>query len=95
MEKEKFINSKMELSKEDIIYDYYNAEEELIEKLDIEHKIYELEQQCKKQQEIIDKGINYCHSQIDKCKYEQSDDEWECCIEELKGILQILEDKEV
>ena len=31
MDKEEFINSKMKLSKEDIIYDYYNAEEELIE----------------------------------------------------------------
>ena len=57
--------------------------------------IKDLETQLKKQKEIIDKGINYCHSQIDRCKYEQSDDEWECCIEELKGILQILEDKEV
>ena len=55
----------------------------------------DLYDELKKQQEIIDKIINYCHSEIDKCKYEQSDDEWECCIEELKGILQILEDKEV
>lgn len=59
MNKEEFINSKMKLSKEDIIYDYYNAEEKLIEKLGIEHKIYELEQQCKKQKEVIDKAINY------------------------------------
>lgn len=59
MDKEKFINSKMKLSKEDIIYDYYNAEEKLIEKLGIEHKIYELEQQVKKQKEIIDKAIEY------------------------------------
>lgn len=58
MNKEEFINSKMKLSKEDIIYDYYNAEEKLIEKLGIEHKIYELEQQCKKQKEIINKAIN-------------------------------------
>lgn len=55
MDKEEFINSKMKLSKEDIIYDYYNAEEKLIEKLGIEHKIYELEQQVKKQKEVIDK----------------------------------------
>lgn len=59
MNKEEFINSKMKLSKEDIIYDYYNAEEKLIEKLGIEHKIYELEQQCKKQKEVIDKINNY------------------------------------
>lgn len=59
MNKEEFINSKMKLSKEDIIYDYYNAEEKLIEKLGIEHKIYELEQQCKKQKEVLDKAINY------------------------------------
>lgn len=49
----------------------------------------------KKQQEIIDKVKDYCHSEIDKCKYEQSDDEWECCIEELKRVLSILEDKEL
>ena len=59
MDKEKFINSKMKLSKEDIIYDYYNAEEKLIEKLGIEHKIYELEQQVKKQKEVIEKIEKY------------------------------------
>ena len=64
MNKEEFINSKMKLSKEDIIYDYYNAEEKLIEKLGIEHKIYELEQQCKKQKEVFDKAINYIVKEI-------------------------------
>lgn len=41
--------------------------------------------------EIFDEINNYCHSEINKCKYSQSDDEWECCIEELKGVLKILE----
>lgn len=49
----------------------------------------------RKQEEVIEKVCNYCYSEIDKCKYEQSDDEWECCIEELEGVLLILEDKEV
>ena len=32
MDKEEFVNSKMKLSKEDIIADYYETEEELIKK---------------------------------------------------------------
>ena len=59
MDKEEFINSKIKLSKEDIIEDYYKTEEELIKKLGIEHKIYELEQQVQKQKEVIDKAIEY------------------------------------
>ena len=55
MNKEEFINSKIKLSKEDIIEDYYKTEEELIKKIGIEHKNYELEQQIKKQKEVIDK----------------------------------------
>lgn len=71
MDKEEFINSKMKLSKEDIIYDYYNAEEKLIEKLGIEHKIYELEQQVKKQKEVIDKATEKLNSFIGCCKAEK------------------------
>lgn len=52
MNKEKFINSKMKLSKEDIIYDYYNTEEKLVKYLGIEHENYELEQ---KNKELIQK----------------------------------------
>lgn len=59
------------------------------------NKNVNLQQQLKKKNEVIEKACNYCYSEIDKCKYEQSDDEWECCIEELKGVLLILEDKEV
>lgn len=57
MNKEEFIDSKMKLSKEDIIYDYYKCEEKLIEKIGIEHDNYELEQENKKQKEVIDKAI--------------------------------------
>lgn len=45
MTKEEFIDSKMKLSKEDIIYDYYKCEEKLIEKIGIEHENYELKQE--------------------------------------------------
>lgn len=45
MNKEDFIDSKMKLSKEDIIYDYYKCEEKLIEKIGIEHENYELKQE--------------------------------------------------
>lgn len=55
MTKEEFIDLKMKLSKEDIIYDYYATEEKLIEKLGIEHENYELKQENKKQKEVIDK----------------------------------------
>lgn len=34
----------------------------------------------------------YCKSQIRMCKMESSDDEWDCCIEELNGVLEILEE---
>ena len=92
MNKEEFINSKMKLSKEDIIYDYYNAEEKLIEKLGIEHKIYELEQQCKKQKEVIDdckEDISYLLDIIDKnCnELKCTSDEW--------LVIQKYQDKEV
>ena len=56
--KEEFIDLKMKLSKEDIIYDYYATEEKLIEKLGIEHENYELKKQCKKQKEVIDRLEN-------------------------------------
>lgn len=55
MNKEEFIDSNMKLSKEDIIYNYYETEEKLIEKLGIEHELYELKQRCKKQKEVINK----------------------------------------
>ena len=58
MDKEEFINSKMKLSKEDIICDYYKTEEKLIEKLGIEHENYELKKQCKKQKEVINKILD-------------------------------------
>ncbi len=51
MTKEEFIDLKMKLSKEDIIYDYYATEEKLIEKLGIEHENYELQQENKQLKE--------------------------------------------
>ena len=51
MTKEEFIDLKMKLSKEDIIYDYYATEEKLIEKLGIEHENYELKQENKQLKE--------------------------------------------
>ena len=89
MGKEEFINSKMKLSKEDIIYDYYNAEEKIIEKLGIEHKMYELEQKCKKQKEVINNAIEYIKEK-QKIQYKFALSHIEC-----DDLLEILENKEV
>lgn len=64
MNKEEFIDSNMKLSKEDIIYNYYEVEEKLIEKLGIEHENYELKRQCKRQKEVIDKINHILNNQI-------------------------------
>lgn len=67
MNKEEFTNSKMKLSKEDIIYDYYNTEEKLTEKLGIEHENYELQQenkQLKAQIEEYQKALDKTMSEI-------------------------------
>lgn len=71
MNKEDFIDSKMKLSKEDIIYDYYKCEEKLIEKIGIEHENYELKQENKKQKEVINKAIDKLNSFIKCCKAEK------------------------
>lgn len=64
----------------------------VIKSIEDAHKdVSNIERQLK---ETINKIKNYCYSEIDKCKYEQSADEWECCIEELKGVLSILKEKE-
>ena len=47
MNREEFINSKIKLSKEDIIEDYYKTEEKLIKTIGVEHKNYELQQENK------------------------------------------------
>ena len=93
MNKEEFINSKMKLSKEDIIYDYYNAEEKLIEKLGIEHKIYELEQQCKKQKEVINKAIEKINDYKIYCKENKGFTEYtDIEIEAIEPVISKLED---
>lgn len=62
MNKEEFINSKMKLAKEDIIYDYYKCEEKLIDKIGIEHDNYELKQENKKLKDVINKINNYINN---------------------------------
>ncbi len=62
MNKEEFISSKMRLSKEDIIEDYYKTEENLVKYLGIEHENYKLQQENKKQKEVINKAIEYINS---------------------------------
>ena len=90
MNKEEFINSKMKLSKEDIIY---NAEEKLIEKLGIEHKIYELEQQCKKQKEVINKAIEKINDYKIYCKENKGFTEYtDIEIEAIEPVISKLED---
>lgn len=41
------------------------------------------------------KAIEYCNEQIQECKEQQDTDEWECCIEELQGVLKKLEVEDV
>ena len=54
-------------------------------------KEFDLQNQLEEKDKAIDEIYNYCKSNISECESEQSDDEWECCIEELKGVLEILE----
>lgn len=66
MNKEEFINSKTKLSKEDIIYDYYEVEEKLIEKLGIEHENYELQ----KENKILKENAENNDKVVDKVNWE-------------------------
>ena len=71
MNKEEFINSKIKLSKEDIIEDYYKTEENLVKYLGIEHENYELQQENKNLKDKIPRIIqnNSCrYISIEKCK---------------------------
>jgi len=40
---------------------------------------------------ILDEVREYCNENIQICKDEQVTDEWDCCIEELQGVLQIID----
>lgn len=94
MNKEEFIDSNMKLSKEDIIYNYYETEEKLIEKLGIERELYELKERCKKQKEVVGKTINAIDLVIELIKQQPTeDDRW--ILNRLNGFKIILEDKEV
>ena len=71
MNKEEFISSKIKLSKEDIIEDYYKSEENLVKYLGIEHENYQLEQENKYLDKVIgqlednwNKLKEYLHNQI-------------------------------
>lgn len=66
MNKEEFINSKMKLSKEDIIYNYHEVEEKLIEKLGIEHENYNLQ----KENKILKENAENNDKVIDKVNWE-------------------------
>ena len=89
MNKEEFIDLNMKLSKEDVIYNYYETEEKLIEKLGIEHELYELKEQCKKQKEVINNAIEYIKEK-QKIQYKFALSHIEC-----DDLLEILENKEV
>lgn len=67
MNKEEFINSKMKLSKEDIIYDYYEVEEKLIEKLGIEHENYKLQEENQKLKKQLEEKENIACNWKDSC----------------------------
>lgn len=57
-------------------------------------KYCDLKQENKKQKNILDEIYNHCESRINVCKSLQSDDEWECCIAELDGVISILKEVE-
>lgn len=44
-----------------------------------------------KQEEVLDKIKEEVEARIEYCKQHQSEDEWECCIEELQNIHKLLE----
>ncbi len=67
MIKEEFINSKIKLSKKDIIEDYYKTEEKLIKNIDIEHKNYELQ----KENEQLSRDVDMWNK-----KYNDLFDKW-------------------
>lgn len=94
MTKEEFIDSKMKLSKEDIIYDYYKCEEKLIEKIGIEHENYELKQENQQLKECYCNRTD-CSGRIKNSrnydslyqKYNKQLDNWNKLKEDLNLIL--------
>ena len=66
MNKEEFIDLNMKLSKEDVIYNYYETEEKLIEKLGIEHENYELQ----KENKILKENAENNDKVVDKVNWE-------------------------
>lgn len=72
-----------------------NALNEMVGYYDgLKESIKHLKQENKKQKNILDEIYNYCESRINVCKSLQSDDEWECCIAELDGVISILKEVE-
>lgn len=56
-----------------------------------EKSFVNLVQENKKQKEVLDKIKEEVEARIEYCKQHQSEDEWECCIEELQNIHKLLE----
>nr|DAN65509.1 MAG TPA: hypothetical protein [Caudoviricetes sp.] len=72
-----------------------NALNEMVGYYDgLKESIEHLKQENKKQKKILDEIYNHCESRINVCKSLQSDDEWECCIAELDGVISILKEVE-
>ena len=72
-----------------------NALNEMVGYYDgLKESIEHLKQENKKQKNILDEIYNHCESRINVCKSLQSDDEWECCIAELDGVISILKEVE-
>lgn len=53
--------------------------------------IKELQAELRDKVKTLNEIKEYCNENIKICKNEQSTDEWECCIEELQGVLQIID----
>lgn len=52
--------------------------------------ILKIEQENTNLKQTLNEIREYCNENIQMCKDEQSTDEWECCIEEPQGVLQII-----
>lgn len=93
MDKEETILYLRHLKDEGYIFSDFNLNHVLDFIDELQEQRNNLLKRLDKEQSIRKEAIEYCNENIIICKNEQSTDEWECCIDELKGVLSIL-DKE-
>ena len=64
----------------------------------LQYQTEHLQQQLEQLEKVSDTRMialldieHYCDDRISYCKENQSEDEWDCCIEELTGVLRIID----